>query len=215
MCFLKDGGRDQVKWSISPGDQYTPVWVNRRHTHTELSFLPERKCSVHKYLEFANWKNLCSFDSGRFFKHWSHMDSLYSYLSLCSLVPSEMSWGYGKHGDRQTHTFKDTDTHRLSLICHGHCVFDSRLFPSEDLLFCFAMILLSDWQPCYMQCSADMLLCKQMKAARWEKSRLIWNSTEKHACMSPCLHSELIIHEHRCLFFFVCFFTVAAAHTHV
>lgn len=42
--------------------------------HTRLSFLPERKCSVHKYLEFANWKNLCGFDLGGgrgFFRHCS------------------------------------------------------------------------------------------------------------------------------------------------
>lgn len=42
------------------------------HTHTHPSFLPERKCSVHKYLEFANWKNLCSFALGGFFKHSSY-----------------------------------------------------------------------------------------------------------------------------------------------
>lgn len=33
MCFFKDGGSAQVKWSISPGDQYTPAWVNGRDTH--------------------------------------------------------------------------------------------------------------------------------------------------------------------------------------
>ena len=45
MCFSKDGGGAQVKWSISPGDQYTPVWVNRAHihTHTHTSLLPSRE----------------------------------------------------------------------------------------------------------------------------------------------------------------------------
>lgn len=61
--------------------------VNQQDTHTELSFLPERKCSVHKYLKFANWKNLCSFDSEGFFKHSAHMDSL--CLFLCPSVPGE------------------------------------------------------------------------------------------------------------------------------
>lgn len=209
-CAFKGWWQSSSETKRKPRGSIHPR-VSQQETHTELSFLPGRKCSVHKYLEFANWKNLCSFNSGRFFKHCAHMDSLYSYLSLCSLVPSEMSWGYGKHKDRQTHTFKDTDTHRLGLISHWHCVFDGRFFPSEDLLFCFAISGarsgFSDWQACYTQCSADVLLCRQLRAVRWEKSRLLWNSTEKHVCMSLCLHSESKIHEHRC------FFTVA--HTHV
>lgn len=35
--LFKDDRRAHVKWSISPGDQSTPVWVSTRHTHTELS----------------------------------------------------------------------------------------------------------------------------------------------------------------------------------
>lgn len=58
------------------------------------------------------------------------------------------------------------------------------------------MILLSDWQASDTQCSPDVLLCRQMQALHREESRLLRNSTEKHVCMSLCLHSELKIDGH-------------------
>lgn len=92
MCFVEDGGRDQVKWSISPRDQYQPrVSHQQTHTHTHTSFLPERKCSVHKYLEFANWKNLCSFALGGFFKHSSYR-CFFFFLELSAALFISARW---------------------------------------------------------------------------------------------------------------------------
>lgn len=44
--FLKDDDRAEVKRSISPGDQYTPEWVNRRQTHTQ-NFPSFQRGNVH------------------------------------------------------------------------------------------------------------------------------------------------------------------------
>lgn len=90
------------------------------------------------------------------------------------------------------------------------CVFDSRLFsPLKTFFFFFFFLLCHD--PAFLigrlvTCNAARIcfyVSKWKQPPRWEKSRLIWNSTEKHVCMSPCLHWELRIHEHRCFFFTV------------
>lgn len=53
------------KWSEMKhkpqGSIYLAVSQQEAITHAELSFLSERKCSFHKYLEFANWKNMWGF----------------------------------------------------------------------------------------------------------------------------------------------------------
>lgn len=149
------------------------------HTHRECSFLPERKCSLHKYLEFTNWKNLLCLNSGKFFKHSARMDSL--YLSPSSLVSSEMSWGYGKH------TQVGFDQPRASCVCRS----------VEKPLFCFAIRgALSCVLIGRLVTRNAMWMC--FKAGECKLSAGRGADCNKHVCMSLCLHLELKFHEHRC-----------------
>lgn len=111
-----------------------------------------------------------------------------------------------------THTLKDAIPHRLGgLIGSWHCVFDSRPFPSEDLLFCFAV---SGVRSCTLTGGRvtrnAVPMCfyvDKRKLSAGSRGRLLGNAAEKHVCMSLCLHLELKIHEHRC-------FSLPCTHTY-
>ena len=155
------------------------------HTRTRLSSLPERKCSVHKYLEFANWKNLGSFGLGAFFKHSVPIDVCF-FLELSAALFISARW----NGLRLSYT------HRVGqfwLFYRSFCLAIKAHdpTPSHRTLACNAP------RPC------SQAVCR-------ERSRPLWNGV--HVCSKSYLcvgalavhtvhthtHTHLTAAEERC-----------------
>lgn len=127
--------KHKPRGSIHPG-------VSQQGKHTELCFSFQRGNVQSINIWSLLIERICAASIlGGSFKHCTHMDSLYSYLSLCSLVPSEMSCGHGKQRQTQTRIQGHRHTHTQVRFwsATGILCLIVGCFPSEELLFCFAI----------------------------------------------------------------------------